>query len=322
MKRVERQLGLVDRLAALGDETRLRALRVLEVQELSVGELAKVLQLPQSTASRHLKVLADGNWVVRRAEGTASLFRVLHDELEPDSRILWTTIRDQMSLADWAGDEHRLRAVLSERRTDSQAFFGKVAGAWDEVRSELFGTSFTSIALLSLIRRDWTVADIGCGTGNAAELLAPVVSKVLAIDQSAPMLDAARQRLAGLSNIDFIESRADATGLDTASIDATVAFLVLHHLEHPAAAIREFRRILRATRAGGVALIIDMVEHDREDYRRTMGHLHLGFSRRTICQMCAEAGFASADYRELPAAAEARGPGLFACIARVKKDEF
>src|SRR6185295_836916 len=44
---------VIERLAALGDMIRLRILRMLEVEALSVGEVAKVVQLPQSTVSRH-----------------------------------------------------------------------------------------------------------------------------------------------------------------------------------------------------------------------------------------------------------------------------
>ncbi len=47
---------------------RLRLLRVLEREELGVGELSKILQLPQSTVSRHLKLLHDGDWIERRSD--------------------------------------------------------------------------------------------------------------------------------------------------------------------------------------------------------------------------------------------------------------
>ena len=47
------------RMSALADSTRSRLLLVLERQELTVGEMCAVVQLPQSTVSRHLKTLAD-----------------------------------------------------------------------------------------------------------------------------------------------------------------------------------------------------------------------------------------------------------------------
>ena len=59
-------------LAMLSDPARLRVLRALEAHELAVGEIARALQMPQSTASRHIKPLFDAQFVARRMEGTTS----------------------------------------------------------------------------------------------------------------------------------------------------------------------------------------------------------------------------------------------------------
>jgi DNA-binding transcriptional ArsR family regulator len=58
-----------DRLGTLADATRGRILLLLEGTELTVGELCSVLQLPQSTVSRHLKILSDEGWIVARDSG-------------------------------------------------------------------------------------------------------------------------------------------------------------------------------------------------------------------------------------------------------------
>ncbi|MFM8699373.1 MAG: ArsR/SmtB family transcription factor, partial [Phycisphaerales bacterium] len=76
-------------LGTLGDLARVRMLRLLAREELGVGELARALQLPQSTVSRHLKPLFDDGWVAKRAEGTQSLYRLRGDDLEPGMRALW-----------------------------------------------------------------------------------------------------------------------------------------------------------------------------------------------------------------------------------------
>ena len=55
--------ALLGWMGALGDQTRLRLLRLLEGRELGVAELCEVVQLPQSNVSRHLKVLGDEGWV-------------------------------------------------------------------------------------------------------------------------------------------------------------------------------------------------------------------------------------------------------------------
>jgi ArsR family transcriptional regulator len=309
---------ITSRLAALGELVRLRILRLLELQELAVGEVAKVVQLPQSTVSRHLKVLSENQWVERRAEGTATLYRVILDDLPPDARRLWVVVREQIGHpAELEEDARRLEAVLAERRTDSQAFFGRVAGEWDALRTELFGDRFTTQAILSFLPADWTVADLGCGTGNVAELLAPVVKQVIAIDQSDAMLAAARQRLTGLTNVQFVAAELSSLPIRDQSADAVVAALVLHHLVEPLDALREARRIVREPH--GMVLVIDMVAHDREDYRHTMGHKHLGFSRRQIEASFDQAGLVLRNYRELPIAADGKGPGLFAAVGQRKQ---
>ena len=73
---------LLTRLHTLGDMARLRMLRLLDAHELSVGELARALQIPQSTVSRHLKLLHEGGWVVKRTEGTASLYLLAGETLD------------------------------------------------------------------------------------------------------------------------------------------------------------------------------------------------------------------------------------------------
>lgn len=306
--------SLVDRLTALSEPVRLRLLRLLEKEELSVGELAKVVQLPQSTVSRHLKVLGDGGWIVSRNEGTSTLLRLIRDDLDEAHRALWHTVREQMgTAAELDEDSRRLAGVLSERRGDTQAFFGRVAGQWDGVRQELFGDRATVQSLLALLPETWVVADIGCGTGNAAEVLAPLVSKVFAIDQNETMLAAAKKRLKGVQNVEFLRGDVEKLPLKDASVDAAVCVLVLHHIDDPTVACAEMARILKP---GGVCLIVDMVEHDRVQYKHAMGHRWLGFGVPELVRLLSVAGLSDVRISVLPAAAEAKGPGLFACTAR------
>lgn len=318
MKRTDDIAPLATQLGALAEPLRLRIARLLERAELSVGEVGRVVQLPQSTISRHLRVLSDAGWTIRRSEGPATLYRVVLDDLPGPMRAVWIAIRDSLGkdplAAEIAADELRLGSVLAERREDSRAFFGRVAGQWDDVRTELFGSRFTAAALLGLLDPAWTVADVGCGTGNAAELLAPVVRRVVAIDQSAPMLNAARKRLAGAQNVEFRAGDLESLPLGNGEVDAAVCTLVLHHVPEPGRACREFRRVIRP---GGRLLVVDMLEHDRVDYRHSMGHRWLGFSAEQVGAWLSAAGFGDVRFAALPPDAEAKGPGLFAATAQV-----
>lgn len=319
MKRSAHNSLLTDRLVALGEMARLRILRVLEREELSVGEVSRIVQLPQSTVSRHLKVLGDGGWLAKRTEGTATFYRLVLDDLPRPSRELWLVVREQLggptgsgTTAELAEDARRLVAVVAERRQDSQAFFGRVAGQWDDVRSELFGSRCTAESLLTFMPREWTVVDVGCGTGNVSELISPLVKRVIAVDASAAMLKAAQKRLEGRRNVEFVRGEVEKLPLKDASADAAVAFLVLHHVPDLGAALAEMRRVLRR---GGVALIVDMVEHDRQTYRHTMGHHWLGFSEAALGGALRAAGFDGTRFVPLTPEAVAKGPGLFACSA-------
>jgi ubiquinone/menaquinone biosynthesis C-methylase UbiE/DNA-binding transcriptional ArsR family regulator len=325
MKTFPAPQSLTDQLAALGEMLRLRVLRLLEREELSVGELAKVVQYPQSTVSRHLKVLADGGWVVRRSEGTATFYRVVLDDLPLPQRTLWLTVRDQLvnapgpsSSGELSEDLRRLASVLAERREDAQTYFGRVAGQWDQVRTELFGSRFALHGLLTLLPRDWTVVDVGCGTGNAAEILAPLVRRVIAIDQSAPMLAAAQKRLQDAGNVEFMQADLQRLPLADGTAHAAVCVLVLHHAESPSLAIAEMARVLKP---GGMLLVIDMLAHDRTSYRHTMGHRWLGFAQPELEQWAREAGLSEPRAMPLPSDTQALGPGLFALTAQKPAEE-
>jgi DNA-binding transcriptional ArsR family regulator len=263
MPKTDRPTTVLDRLNALTEGVRLRMLRLLEQEELAVGEVARILQMPQSTVSRHLKVLAHGGWLVKRSAGTATLYRLVLDDLGAEERELWLAVRGQLHpTGEYEADDRRLRDALTARRTDSMSFFGRVAGEWDAYRHELFGERFTELALLNLIDARWSVADLGCGTGNVAELLAPVVSRVIAVDRSQPMLDAAGRRLEGspfAERVELREGSLEALPIDDGEVDAVCCSLVLHHVDDPEAGLLEMARVLRADRGGGVALVIDMV---------------------------------------------------------------
>ena len=74
--------AILDRMQVLSDPIRSRLLVLLEKAELTVSELCDVLQLPQSTVSRHLKVLGDQGWIHGRRQGTANLYRMIVEELD------------------------------------------------------------------------------------------------------------------------------------------------------------------------------------------------------------------------------------------------
>src|SRR5215210_1948802 len=191
-------VAILDHMSALSDPIRCRMLLLLEKQELTVTELCAVLQMPQSSVSRHLKTLAEDDWVTSRRDGTSRFYSMPVDELDSGARRLWPLIREQVAATSGAGqDDRRLRGVLTRRRAKSQEFFATAAGDWDGLRSDLFGDTFFLWGVLGLIDPTLVVGDLGCGTGQLTETVAPYVREVVAVDSSKDMLDAARHRLEG-----------------------------------------------------------------------------------------------------------------------------
>ena len=315
---VEREaLGSVfDHMATLSDPLRCRLLLLLERHELTVSEMCAVLQLPQSTVSRHLKTLADASWVVSRRDGTSRYYSLSLDELDPGARRLWPLIREQVaSTAGADRDEARLASVLERRRSKSAEFFSSASGQWDHLRADLFGSAFHLHALLGLLDPAWRVADLGCGTGQLTALVAPHVRQVIGVDGSADMLHEARRRFDRQSNVDLRLGTLEALPIDDGQVDIVLMALVLHHLPDPGRALKEAARVLRR---GGRVLIIDMLPHDRAEYQQQMGHVWLGFSEEQTTKLMTAAGFADVRVRPLPLDPDAKGPALFVAVARAK----
>ena len=307
---------ILDHMAALADPIRCRMLLPLERHELTVNEICSVLQLPQSTVSRHLKTLADDGWVVSRRDGTSRFYGMVFEDLDGGAQRLWPLIREQVSSTNGAEqDERRLKSVLSRRRTKSEEFFASASGKWDHLRTELFGDTFQLYALLALLDPKLTVGDLGCGTGQVSELLAPHVAKVIAVDGSTDMVQAARRRLKGATHVDIRRGDMEALPIDDGQLDVAVLTLVLHHVPEPVRALTEVNRVLKP---GGRVLMVDMLPHDREEYQHQMGHVWLGFSEKTIKKHLETAGFSRAVVAVLPSEPEVKGPSLFVATANKK----
>jgi ArsR family transcriptional regulator len=287
-------------------------LLLLEGHELTVSELCSVIQLPQSTVSRQLKTLGDAGWVASRRDGTSRYYSLTLSS--DDTRTLWQLTRGQIEGKSAAAqDLRRLERVLAERRAASEHFFASSSGQWDKLREELFGADFAFRALAGLLDDEWTVADLGCGTGAMAAILAPHVQQVIGVDASEEMLDAARERIGSSSHIQLRKGTLEALPIVSDSVDAATLMLVLHHLPSPAHALAEAARILKP---GGRVLIVDMAPHEKEEYRQQMGHVWLGFSEEQIKKLLITAGFSRVKVHALPPATTAKGPALFAATAR------
>ena len=301
-----------DRMSALGDIARGRLLLLLEQGEFTVSELVLISQLPQSTVSRHLKVLADDGWVTSRASGTSRYYKMA-GSFDSAAYELWGLVRPDVAAAgSAAADDERARVILSGRRGRSREFFSGVAQRWDGVRAELFGSDSEIFPLFGLLDPTATLGDLGAGTGHFSARVAPFLGKVVAVDASEQMLEAARGRLEGARNVDLRRGDLENLPIDDEELDVAVLLLVLHYVVDPETVLTEARRTLKP---GGRIVIVDMRRHSREGYPEEMGHVWPGFGETQLEGWHREAGLVHFAYRPLPARPEASGPPLFVTSA-------
>ncbi len=305
----------------LADPTRLRLLALLAREELAVHELMEVLDMAQSRVSRHLGILREAGLVRDRRDGTSVFYRRAPAEAEAWQGA-WPLVAQALAGDPVAeGDGARLERVLAARAAHSRDFFDAVGPEWDALRKVLGDDLLRARALAHLVPGGLRVADVGTGTGVLALELARLGLRVVAVDHSERMLDAARAKLEreGDSGAELpVELRlgeASALPLEDGEVDAAFAHMVLHYLPSPAEAVREMARV---TRPGGRVVIVDFLRHDREWMREELGVLWLGFEPAEIEEAFRAAGLS--DYRwetQPPVSRGADLPETFIASGRV-----
>jgi ubiquinone/menaquinone biosynthesis C-methylase UbiE/DNA-binding transcriptional ArsR family regulator len=300
-------------MQSLSDPTRVRLLRLLEKSELSVAEMCNTLQMPQSTVSRHLKMLSDDGWATARREGASNWYRMPTTQFPASQKKLWVVARGHC-VPETTGeqDDARLERVLESRRSRSQNFFSSAAGKWDRLRGDLFGHRVDAWGIAAGWDSGSIVGDLGCGTGMISQTLAPWVEQVIAVDASMAMLNAARKRLKDAENVDLRRGELTDLPIDSRTLSASIMVLVMPYLADPQ---RVFEEVHRATKARGRLILVDMLPHDREEYRDELGHSWMGFSKEQVEQWLQTAGWALDRWTIIPPEADAKGTQTFAASA-------
>jgi len=281
-----KELGSLCRL--LGDEARLRLLRVLTLDRLNVTELTAVLGLAQSGVSRHLGLLREAGLV---EESRASGF-VFYAAASPNGDALradlWALLRDQFGASEddpaVRADQARLREVQRLRK-ESFTEHG------DEGRQLVPGRSWAAWArALGLLLPPLRVADLGCGDGYLTLEAARWASDVVGVDRSRDVLARARGLAARrrVKNVRWKVGDLEDLPLGDATVDLALLSQALHHAEAPALALSEARRILAP---GGHVLVLDLRKHDEAWVRERLGDRWLGFGDDELAALLGQAGF-------------------------------
>jgi ArsR family transcriptional regulator len=139
------------------------------------------------------------------------------------------------------------------------------------------------------------------------------VGRVIAVDESGPMLAAAQERLKSHPNVELRTGTIEALPIDDASLDAAVLFLVAHFITDPTKVMREIRRVLKPN---GRLLIVDLMSHDRVEYIVQLGHVWQGFDGEQVKEWLHNAGFVSCPLPAVAGRPRGEGPTLFVASAR------
>jgi ubiquinone/menaquinone biosynthesis C-methylase UbiE len=156
-----------------------------------------------------------------------------------------------------------------------------------------------ALAALSLAPDD-VLLDVGCGTGAAVRDAAPNVRRAVGFDLSPGMIAQARERAAGLENVEF--HTGDVSGrlpLEDGAFTALVCTTAFHHFPKPSDPIAEMSRVLApggrlviadANRRHPAVFVLDLV-------LRVAQASHAGFRSpgQIMHELCA-AGFARVSY--------------------------
>jgi ArsR family transcriptional regulator len=284
--------GLLKALRMLGDEGRLRMLRLLQAEDLSVAELQEILGMGQSRISMQLAQLKQAGLVEVRRSGQKSIYSLA--SAAGSKGIVSQLLRESgEELAEAEQDDRALRHILQKRKDKLRRYFDDLAGRFG--RHYVPGRSWKGLAemLLKLIP-PMTIADLGAGEGTLSLLLAQRAKRVIAVDSSEKMVeygaDVAKRN--GVENLEYRLGDLEELPLADGDVDLALLHQSLHHAIHPNVAIAEAWRIVRP---GGRVVVMDLLKHRSEEAREMYADVWLGFSELELIDLLQGAGFAGVD---------------------------
>ena len=277
-------MSTIKSLKLLADPTRLRILRLLQREPMSVAELQEVLGMGQSRISTQLSQLKTGGLVADERSGKNNIYQCV-----ATADLLEVARLAAAELAELAGDDAALNHLLRKRKDTARAYFDELAGRFG--KDYVPGRSWKALAeALIKVLNYRVVADLGAGEGTLAQLLAQRAEKVIAVDIS-PKMVAFGQELAvknGLHNLEFRIGDIEDPPIESGTLDLAVLSQALHHAERPQLALDAAFRVLKP---GGRLIVLDLLQHGFEDARELYADRWLGFSECELATMLERAGF-------------------------------
>ena len=276
----------------LGDEARLRLLRVLAKQRLNVTELTGVLGLAQSGVSRHLGLLKEAGLVTEERDGGFTYYRIAPTLASGEhalARVLAAQFDQAADDATVRADDARLQEVLRLRKENFDAHAGPDTR---DARQLVPGRSWAAWSrALGLLMPPLRVADLGCGEGYLTIEAARWAARVIAVDRSEAVLNRAKAlaRRRRVSSVIWKRGELEKLPIRDGAVDVAMLSQALHHAQNPGRAIAE---AVRVTAPGGRVLVLDLRRHQEEWVRGKLGDRRLGFDDEELKRLLTGAGLA------------------------------
>lgn len=284
-------MKITEILQLLSDATRLRMLRLLGQEELSVAELQEILEMGQSRISSHLGLLRRNNLVTDRKDGKRTYY-ALQEEVTSTYAVIRMALSEESDEEFWQSDQSALARIVDRRRRESERYFDEVAERLG--KNYVPGRTWEAIGhFLFRLVPPITIVDLGAGEGMISQLLADRAKKVICVDSSKSMVrlgtDLAKRK--GLSNLEYKLGDLEKIPLSAKSVDLALMSQSLHHAHKPEVALAEAFRVLKP---GGQLLVIDLKKHQFEKARELYGDHWMGFGQNELYRMIGDAGFRGA----------------------------
>ena len=281
-------MRITEILQVLSDSTRLRMVKLLGQEELSVAELQEILEMGQSRISSHLGLLRRHEMVNDRKEGKKTFYE-LNQVVVERFELIRVALAEESEEEFWESDRSALNRIVDRRRRASERYFDEVADRLG--KNYVPGRSWDAIGhlLLRLVPRI-TIADLGAGEGMISQLLAERARKIYCIDSSKSMVRVGKElaKKNNLLNLSYKQGDIENVPLAKGSVDLALMSQSLHHAQRPEKALSEAFRILRK---GGQLVVLDLKEHQFSKARQLYGDQWLGFPENELYRMIKSVGF-------------------------------
>lgn len=302
--------GRLELFALFADAGRVQALALCAEEELSVGELAELLDDSQPQVSRKVSALRDAGLLEGRRDGTRLYLRTVPAAVDGD-RLVADAVAEGRRLCLGDGSLARIPKVLAAREDAGRRHFDATMAQPAAVPNSPEHLAHLA-ALAPLISGRELAVDIGTGDGLSLDVLAPLYRRVIAVDRSQAQLARLAGRVAerGFPHVSLFPGSFDDAALLERVTRAGGADLVfcaraLHHAARPGDAVKALARLLRA---GGRLVVLDYLAHSDDSLRERCGDTWLGFEAEAVSGFLRDAGLSQVEDLPVPLLFHPRGP--------------